>query len=190
MRQKAQLKIPCETDIAWFSGLLDGEGYVTIRAKRNRKMIHRDHYAMISITMCHLPTLEKVKSIWGTGTLASVKVYQADYKPEWRWIVLSTSCIKILTLCLPYLVTKRADALLVLTLQKQKALSPCPHGRGYKIPDVDYERRKLLYDLCRAVKREPQLAQNIEKEINDILEKSPKYQLRLRPPSISVDKQS
>jgi hypothetical protein len=53
---------------------------------------------------------------------------------------------------------------------------------------MELQRRKLLADLSKAVKKDTVLGQNIEREISKILNSNPHYQLRLNPLSAQADK--
>jgi hypothetical protein len=187
MQSKQLIKIPNDLQLAWFAGLVDGEGCIFIGGYTKNGKPNPYYFVNLTICMTHLTTLEVVCTMWGLGRVVPHSKSKKDIrKQRWDWCVSGPRCSQILTLCYPYLITKKADALIAITMQHR--LSATKPNREYRVPDIEHIRRKLLTDLCKAVKRDYQLSQHIENEINEILENSPKYQLRLNSPSAQVVK--
>ena len=97
-----------ETDKAYAAGIIDGEGCICIRHKRNQKNVNS-----VDITMCERETIEymaklmgsKVHTIVGEGTLK---------RPRYTTALHSQKARDFLVEILPYLRNKRAEATLFL----------------------------------------------------------------------------
>ncbi len=118
-----------ESEIAYLAGIVDGEGCIMINRFKCARTIHGYQYRVImEITMCEGDTIKYLASVFDrpieTRTLKSGKT---AYKIIWR----NQPAANVLTLILPYLRGKRAQAVACLEFQK---LTP---GRGHDYSDVD-----------------------------------------------------
>lgn len=151
-----RLRIPSPTEIAWFAGLVDGEGSIQIHANpvsktsKNKRVIYR---LTIQIGMTHYPTLVLIRDMWGIGSLCPSRLTaKLGRKPYWIWTAKSNDTLAILELCLPYLVTKKAEAEIGIYFQKyrqwRRILSG---GQGRRIPDSELDKdRDLMLKLREA----------------------------------------
>ncbi len=64
-----------EIDIAWFAGLMEGEGSFIIREGK---------YPLMSMSLTDLDVLERVQKLIG-GTIYKKTVRQEHYKPIYQW---------------------------------------------------------------------------------------------------------
>ena len=144
-----RLKIPPPLEIAWFAGLVDGEGSIQIqpakpsKTARNKRTVYR---LSLSVGMTHYPTLVFIRDMWGIGALCPAPL-KAPHgrKPYWIWSAKSNDALKILELCYPYQKTKRAEAEIAIYFQKARNARSIFWG-GYirNIPDSELDKDKDL----------------------------------------------
>jgi len=65
------MNTPSEVEIAWFAGLVDGEGCIHITRRRATRTKSPCYILYFTVAMTHLPAIEKIKSIWGVGSIRS-----------------------------------------------------------------------------------------------------------------------
>ena len=102
-----------ETEIAWLAGLFDGEGCVWSRWPKRANVL-------TEIKMTHKKTVERVNELF-PGRMVSGNLSRGAFgkKDQWRWSLDTLGTKKFLTLILPYLVTKKEEAKIVLLLCEQ-----------------------------------------------------------------------
>ena len=89
------------TDIAWMTGLFEGEGYIT------------STQVGLGINMTDLDILQRFQSIVGVGSIRPRKVYGETHKPCWSWAIWNKADVyRLLELMLPYFGERRALAAL------------------------------------------------------------------------------
>lgn len=99
-----------ETKYAYLAGLIDGEG--TIGAWRNP----RGYYPpMICIEMTHEPTILWLQENFG-GNVQQNDKKNSKHKTSWKWQIHATAIREHLPLTLPYMITKKAQAEIVIEL--------------------------------------------------------------------------
>ena len=143
--EKVRLNKPCVADLAWFAGLFDGEGCISlVKPNLNLKHPRKTYHLRISIGMTHLPTIQKVHNIWqlgqvycySAGKVASASVGRAE------WGVTTRQALHVLETVLPFLVTKREEAEVAIAFQK------CKRNRGRRLTVVEIlQQRKLILGL-------------------------------------------
>lgn len=100
---------------AYLAGILDGEGYVGIRIhNQNRRSIT----PVASVTNTNLPLLVWLKERWG-GAIHLKQDKRPTSKAAWIWIVASRDVESVLRDAYPYLIVKRPQADLVLSLPQR-----------------------------------------------------------------------
>lgn len=101
--------MPTNEELAWFAGLFEGEGWISVSYRHNASRTKRKpYYLMIrmSIKMTDLDTLEKVHALFGGG-LASTKVPD-NRKPCWTWTLGDKiKCSTLGHLMFPYMSRRR-----------------------------------------------------------------------------------
>ncbi|MBU1067611.1 hypothetical protein KKE60_07470 [Patescibacteria group bacterium] len=169
---------PKKTDIAWFAGMLDGEGYIGIILQAPHKNRARElpiYRLTIEITSTHLPTIEKIKSIWQVGrvTYRDRSSINAKWHPSWRWDSGSNAAAHILSLSLPYLCTKKAKAEIAIAFQKRKATRTIQYRGGWnkRIPVIEFEGDRKYAEALKG------LSNNVKVEIEEILDASQQLSL-------------
>ena len=101
---------------AWLAGLMDGEAWIGMRRRKRGNSI--DYRCQVQIVMASRHTIDTAKSVIGVGSIREHRVV-AQRKPNWKqyWrldVYRKVDIIKTLGIVLPYLVTKRSDADLVM----------------------------------------------------------------------------
>lgn len=125
----AQIKTPwhevrqmSDVECAWLAGLFDGEGSI-VELKRGATQINKGWRIQITNTCTAL--LDRVDEV--TGVHARVtkrrKVPNPKHAQAYDWQCYSTTAAAILVQMLPYLIVKRARALLVLAQYRPESFS-------------------------------------------------------------------
>lgn len=151
---KKDTKRPNDIDVAWFAGLFEGEGTITIRGKG---------LARLAIKMTDRDILERVDGLF--PSYSGLKVQDREpHKRQYTWYVNRAATVKmILTLILPLLGERRRlraqEALYALTYlhsgppgSYNAKKTECKHGHLYS-PENTYVDRTGRR-TCRICKRE------------------------------------
>lgn len=102
-----------KTDIAWLAGIFDGEGCIWSRWPK-RANVH------VEIKMAHEATVRRINELFpGRFVLGNISAGALAKKPQWRWQLDTKKTKVFLELVLPYLFTKREEALIALKLCDQ-----------------------------------------------------------------------
>ena len=136
--------VPKKEDVVWFAGFFDGEGCVTLHRKlrRNGKPCYE---LLIQVAGTHFLTLDTLSKIWGFGTVRLPKFANIRWKPCWHWLVYGSKALFLLENILPYLVTKKGDAILGITFQKWKTSEAIIYGKNYR-PSESYDNESKFKD--------------------------------------------
>ncbi len=140
-----------ETDLAYFAGLLDGEGSFCLHDFGTHRF-----GCGVAIGNTDIRMLEWVKDRFG-GFLKAEKRNNPRHKPIWRWTAEANTLPEMLTAILPYLIVKREQALNVLELRKSKEdpRSRMRGGpRGRPMPQEVLDVRQALYERGKALNAE------------------------------------
>ncbi len=103
---------PCEADFAWAAGIVDGEGYVTMRMQREHRNKAKSYpRPQITVNMTHEPTILRLREIFGVGALLKLNKPPGleSRKHAWRWSPVCRHAGVVAKLILPYSVTKREE---------------------------------------------------------------------------------
>ena len=92
-----------ETDVAWASGLLDGEGCI---------QASQDGVPIVTVEMTDERAIRRLHRIFG-GTIRNYHRV-AKNRVIWRWRVPSKLVAQVLQECLPHLTTKQPEAKVLL----------------------------------------------------------------------------
>lgn len=137
-----------QTDLAWLAGLIDGEGsfsiYHTIGGIKNKHGIYSRYWRLsFSLGMTHQPTIMKVTGIIrlltdGKGSLMTLKTQRGTV--YWRISLGGSISVKSLAIeVLPYMITKREDAEIIIEACKRVGIP----GRHNKIDLSDLHERLM-----------------------------------------------
>jgi hypothetical protein len=132
---------PTDIELAWSAGILDGEGCISIQAKPVRPpRVSVSHSLFLKVTMGHKPTIERLHSIFGVGSITIQDRRGPRLNDSWSWWTASRNAHAVLLAVRPYLVTKAYEAdialeFLSLPFKKQ--------GRVPLDPKLVAERERL-----------------------------------------------
>lgn len=99
------------SSIQWAAGLLDGEGCVDVDAPRRWNL-------RVTLGMTHRPTVLRFRSIFGRAGSSFYK--GSGRRPLYVVKYHGAAASQLLDKVLPYLVTKRAEARVAVTLMKKR----------------------------------------------------------------------
>ena len=124
--------------LAWAAGIIDGEGCIRLAPSKNNG---RPSYSvMLKVEMTHEETIIKLRRIWGCGGRHD---HKGTNKPAFGLQANGEQAIHIIRRLLPYLVTKRLQAELVIEYWEQ-----CQNAGGWsKEITVEIQaHRELIYE--------------------------------------------
>lgn len=126
-----------KTDLAYLAGLFDGEGCIHIARNKRPDCPKGVQYqlvakvSMASEYLCHLYQMS-----FG-GRVHRDKKYKDYHKQMWTWVVASREAQSFLSTISPYLIEKKAQAILGLKFQATKAPTKAAKGRRGFLPQSD-----------------------------------------------------
>ncbi len=136
--------------LAWAAGFIDGDGFITIQqsnTKINGKY-YRGFYLRVGACQASLPVLEELQTLFG-GSIRSKNSgpNREGYnrKPQWVWTLSTNAAKEALEQLLPYLIHKKASALVALEFQSTMTDST------RKVTDEIKTYRKLLLDKIQEI---------------------------------------
>lgn len=102
-----------DLDLSWAAGFFDGEGCVYIQHHQGLTG-HQDHFELaLEISSISLTALEKFQSVFALGKIRIL--HEAGHKENWRrayrYRLSSVKASNVLKALLPYLTTKKLEAL-------------------------------------------------------------------------------
>ena len=71
-----------EAEVAWLSGLIEGEGYFSISKRGN---------VSLGVNMCDLDIIERLRDVTEAGYIHERKVYSEKHSRSWSWKVSAHS---------------------------------------------------------------------------------------------------
>ncbi len=139
--------------LGWCAGIIDGEGCIRIQTHASRYGVgYAPWFGLtIGVKMIHKPTIERLQSVFAVGVIRPEN--RKNQRTMWIWRVGGQQAIRVLSLVLPYLVTKHDEAQIGIQfgqLNKRKVFGP-----KARLPiAVTNARRELLEELQRLKKRD------------------------------------
>ena len=135
-----------KTDLAYLSGILDGEGCIHIGKYTYTGTSLPKYKLAVQVSMVDKVPLLLLRFAFG-GYLHLRKRKNEKWKPLWEWGVGSASAVECLRDLLPYLKTKRAEAELAIKFWEAKN-----HKRGRGRTDEVLAVEEANYILMRSLK--------------------------------------
>src|SRR6266567_5810924 len=112
-----------DTDYAWAAGIIDGEGAICMTrclpGINRRKTL--SFQVRISVRMTHPPTIKRLHRLFGGTFKISKSRYPLRHKAAYEWYAGDLLTVTVINLVLPYLLTKLAQAKLVLRYRRECA---------------------------------------------------------------------
>jgi hypothetical protein len=109
--------------------------------------------------MCHLATIRRCREITSLGTLHMQEVQKQHYSSAYTWFCNATDAELVIEAVLPWLVTKREEALVALDFLR---LPNAKRGgaNGSSTVDTELEQRRSEYwEKLRSLKSRNQSAE-------------------------------
>jgi hypothetical protein len=142
---------PSQTVLAYFAGILDGEGNVSIErvAPNAKQRTHNPrHQARVTVVNTSPELIEWLVAHFG-GTVQARKIDPLKHKQTWAWRLAEIPVLALLKLTLPYLVIKRRQAELVIEFVEGRV-----NFRGYKmITPEELARRDRLWNEIKRLNK-------------------------------------
>lgn len=142
-----------QTDAAWAAGILDGEGYIGMTrcwpGTNRRRSI--GYQLRISVRMTHRDTIWRLARIFDCGTLKQCRPQNVKrHKPAFEWFVSDRAMVLVLQQVLPYLTTKKDQALLALSYA-----TSCSGDRGVVPRQLQRRRDQHFQRMTRLNRKGP-----------------------------------
>lgn len=87
---------------AYFAGIVDGEGHVSLSKNRQREMPQ----ALITVGMTHEATIRALHAHFGVGSTRRREAAKEGWLPQWVWTAKAKMARTVIAELLPYLITK------------------------------------------------------------------------------------
>ena len=104
-------KIP-ETDWAYLSGILDGEGCLRVGAYKDSRTGQKAFRSSIQVAMTDIPVIEWISNTFGGSFYAAPR--PGVSKPVANWVVQGVKAAEIASHCMKYLKAKKNQAELLI----------------------------------------------------------------------------
>ena len=99
---------------AYYAGLLDGEGSFTLKRQNATDRQRARYTPLVRCSMTHEETIRSIHDYFGVGQVHRKVKSNPKWKLQWEWIVYSREALAVVNRILPYMITKRADALRIV----------------------------------------------------------------------------
>lgn len=98
-----------ETEIAWLAGLLEGEGYFSLRKARKIKSTGEERWdPTIVLVMSDLDIVERCARMWGTHA-SELKKREEHHLPSYRCTLRGSGAIHWMKRIYPYMGARRRE---------------------------------------------------------------------------------
>jgi hypothetical protein len=101
---------------AYFAGIMDGEASFRLEKRRDGYL-----KPTIEVKMSCETTVRALSDYFG-GSVVPRRPERAGYKQQWRWRAQDRAARVVLARVLPYLITKRADAMRLREYDEMRGL--------------------------------------------------------------------
>lgn len=141
------------TKIIYLAGIVDGEGCIRINAAKVNKGYRSKRYRLkLQITNTSAKLMIFLKELGFYIRERTAKSQLPHWKRCWVAVMMDRKAAKMLTLILPYLIVKKEEALVGLTLQKHKDLMGTSNGARGLSEDTIVYRESLRVKLSELKK--------------------------------------
>lgn len=110
-----------ELNDAYLSGILDGEGGISIlrgsHKETEKRILYEKYTLRLCVTNTDIKLLEWIKEHYA-GHIHERKEVTTRWHKIWMWYCGGRKAAEILRICLPYLVSKKERAILVIAFQR------------------------------------------------------------------------
>lgn len=132
---------------AYLSGLIDGDGSMSLLARKNIPKSNRNKSQIYSMRLCIVNKNKKIM-IWlrnnfgGRIDMRDMKKYNPNWSNIYVWMITGPKAKKLLIKCLPYLIIKRSRA--KLAIEFQNTMIGTRRGQGKRLPKEIISLRQNL----------------------------------------------
>lgn len=110
--------------LAYFAGLVDGEGYLGIKKDMIKgRGVSPVFYERMSVASIDKPTIDSFVSFFGVGKIYLHKPKKLSKRGYWSWEISNKICISVIKQLYPYLKIKKPEADIIIKFRdtfKQK----------------------------------------------------------------------
>lgn len=139
-----------ETDKAYLAGLMDGEGSISLARSFAKRTRGRYVYPLVRIANTDKPMIDWIIQRIPFGALQYRSRMNERCKNVYHIGWASSEAIEVLELILPYLITKKERAIIVIDLwnlnKRARDEAGGYFGHGHPIPDWLTEKRSEAFD--------------------------------------------
>ena len=130
-----------KTDLAYFAGIFDGEGSVTLARTQRSSPKQRPTYTLrVQVVNTNEWICQQLRFVFGGNVMLHRKT-EGNHKPDYRWLGYRNVDVSFLKAVFPYLHLKRPHAELALQFDKHKT------SGGYKSHeyiDIESDFKQLI----------------------------------------------
>lgn len=157
----------------YLAGLIDGEGYISIKPGKSKAGIWFGPVIKMALTEKSAYILFEIKELLG-GYVYRRTYKNPKYNVSFYWEVYGFDNVeKVLRYILPYLILKKEQAKLVLSLIKTKIpMTISKNGTFVKMNESIVNKRRSLYYLVKKMNERGRLPASTEREHPQIAEKA------------------
>lgn len=138
-----------EAELAYFAGLIDGEGSFVLHHRRGSHVFA----CQLQIGNTDVRMLEWVRERFG-GSITLERRNNSKHKPVWRWVSNANTLSDAITALLPYLIVKKDQAELILAYRRTLGAIVNSRRSTYDTPaHVKTERFRIHSQLAMLNRR-------------------------------------
>ena len=140
------------TKLAYFAGIIDGEGTITLERHSPTSLKHPSPTFSASLYVSNT-NMDVLKALQDTfcGSIAKHKQNSVSQKEIYRWRLYGTKAISVIGLVSPYLIIKRKQAEIVLAYQIRPKEKLTGKVRRLTIDELNY--RESVVNRIRELNR-------------------------------------
>lgn len=148
----------------YLAGLIDGEGYISIRPDFCYSRSHYKPVIKMALTDKTAYILFEIKELLG-GHIYKRTYTNQKYNDAYCWEVQTFDAVKnVLDYISPYLILKKKQAEIVNELIKTKSKTKSADGTFTKINPSILEKRQRLYNLVKALNKRGRVPAETKRE--------------------------
>ena len=138
-----------DIQLAWCAGIIDGEGTITLTANKGGKKLS-NIVPRVLFTMTHKKSVEEFGKIMKIGKVRRKKRDKIYHKYRYYWQTGGRTAVKIAEILLPYLITKKKQAELIIHYKNKCMVEK---GVTFIIPEIQRKRRYYVKRIRKLNKK-------------------------------------
>ena len=157
------------TEAAWLAGFLDGEGSFMVTRSFRKTCAAPTYIAVVAAANTDIRLVERCKTLAG-GCIVGIKSKSDRWKDAYHWTLKGVGVGPVLVEIIPYLVSKKRQAELLLHLRSLTRIGSPPGRNSTRKTLEEVDQRTSVYiavrDLNKRGPRNPTYAAMSERRIN------------------------